>query len=106
MRHNTIVIGKHYSDRRGNVRLVVDIQFLVNDEASGINDHDIITYKLVQRKEGNGGAKNEVGFINKMNRRNFAQWAREEVNSKIDHAPIDALCEKCGKRYCDHENKY
>ena len=22
------------------------------------------------------------------------------------HAPMDAVCEKCGRRYCDHINKY
>lgn len=22
------------------------------------------------------------------------------------HAPLDAVCEKCGRVYCDHENKY
>lgn len=28
------------------------------------------------------------------------------VAAYIDHAPPDTLCEKCGRRYCDHENKY
>jgi len=29
-----------------------------------------------------------------------------EYNKAEAHAPMNAECEKCGRRYCDHENKY
>lgn len=31
---------------------------------------------------------------------------KSKKKNKVDHAPLDVTCEKCGRRYCDHENKY
>lgn len=28
------------------------------------------------------------------------------LNSDEAHAPLNDVCEKCGRVYCDHENKY
>jgi hypothetical protein len=35
------------------------------------------------------------------------QWANEERAKRAEaRAPMNAVCEKCGRVYCDHENKY
>lgn len=35
-----------------------------------------------------------------------AQKARDKAYSAEAHTPMDATCEKCGRIYCDYENKY
>lgn len=40
---------------------------------------------------------------------NFKPWHKQKkvkLGRPIDHAPMNDVCEKCGRRYCDHENKY
>jgi hypothetical protein len=60
--------GKSYSDKRGNVRLVTRIYYM------GESDFDLIYYRVTQRKQF---GKHALNTNHAINRRSFAQWARE-----------------------------
>jgi hypothetical protein len=63
--------GKSYTDKRGNVRLVMRIMVSKMD-----SDFDMITYRVTERKTL---SKHAINSNHTINRRSFAQWARELV---------------------------
>lgn len=66
MTRQDVQIGIRYTDRRGNVRIVLDIE-------QAKNGVDVVEYKLIQRVT----SKSPLGSIGFSSRKAFAEWARE-----------------------------
>ena len=73
MTKGDIEVGAKYTDRRGNIRLVLSIL------------KDRVEYKLI---EASGQAKHPLGTVGSIGIKNFAEWAREGVPSPHPTPPL------------------
>jgi len=55
--------------------------------------------------EAEGAYYREQGRLDREREIDCVENEHARYNAEA-HAPMNAVCEKCGRRYCDHGNKY